>query len=156
MPEFSAPQTFTIPEDASAVDSVFAFAKTKPAAVVLQAQSRKCMGRCHCRRFRRSGDCRRQGPDRDRGVQAGRSRRPHVGDSLRMAARRLRHLGGRRRDGSDLRNLRSRAGSLDFSRTPKQSTSSSRTTHMPATVKDVAAAAPALRTVYQIDAAAGR
>ncbi len=34
MPEFSAPQTFTIPEDASAVDSVFAFAKTKPAAVV--------------------------------------------------------------------------------------------------------------------------
>ncbi|MGG7102767.1 AMP-dependent synthetase/ligase [Rhodococcus sp. 24CO] len=34
MPEYSAPQTFTIPEDASAVDSVFTFAKTKPAAVV--------------------------------------------------------------------------------------------------------------------------
>ncbi|MGC0364504.1 long-chain acyl-CoA synthetase [Rhodococcus sp. 27YEA15] len=34
MPEYSAPKTFTISEDESAVDSVFAHARTKPAAVV--------------------------------------------------------------------------------------------------------------------------
>ncbi|WP_305091719.1 long-chain fatty acid--CoA ligase [Prescottella sp. R16] len=34
MPEFSVPATFTIPEDASAVDSVFEFAKTKPGHIV--------------------------------------------------------------------------------------------------------------------------
>lgn len=34
MPEFSVPATFTIPEDASAVDSVFSYATTKPGHVV--------------------------------------------------------------------------------------------------------------------------
>lgn len=34
MPEFSAPQSFTIAEDASAVDSVFAHAAARPALIV--------------------------------------------------------------------------------------------------------------------------
>ncbi|MDH6279629.1 AMP-dependent synthetase/ligase [Prescottella agglutinans] len=36
MPEFSVPATFTIPEDASAVDSVFTYATTKPGLVVFK------------------------------------------------------------------------------------------------------------------------
>ncbi len=42
MPEFSAPQSFTIAEDASAVDSVFAHAAAAPTLVVYK---RKIDGR---------------------------------------------------------------------------------------------------------------
>ena len=39
MPEFTAPQSFTIPDDASAVDSVFTRAQTKPASLVYKRKA---------------------------------------------------------------------------------------------------------------------
>ncbi len=152
MPEFSAPQTFTIPEDASAVDSVFAFAKTKPAAVVYKRKVGNAWVDVTAGDFAAQVTAVAKGliaigvkqGDRVGLMSATRFEWPLVDYAIWAA-------GGvtvpiyETSAAEQVRWILEDSEAIDLI--------VENDTHA-ATVKDVAAAAPALRTVYQIDAAA--
>lgn len=153
MPEFSAPQTFTIPEDASAVDSVFAFAKTKPAAVVYKRKVGNAWVDVTAGDFAAQVTAVAKGliaigvkqGDRVGLMSATRFEWPLVDYAIWAA-------GGvtvpiyETSAAEQVRWILEDSEAIDLI--------VENDAHA-ATVKDVAAAAPALRTVYQIDAAAG-
>ncbi|MCJ0903789.1 long-chain fatty acid--CoA ligase [Rhodococcus sp. ARC_M6] len=153
MPEYSAPQTFTIPEDASAVDSVFAFAKTKPAAIVYKRKVGSAWVDVTAGEFAAQVTAVAKGfiaigvkpGDRVGLMSATRYEWPLIDYAIWAA-------GGvtvpiyETSAAEQVRWILEDSEAIDLI--------VENDTHA-ATVKDVAAAAPALRTVYQIDAPAG-